>query len=69
MDSETIYAKVNERYGATARAKDNPKYGAAVASAFGYSPEELSSIPQEANLGVSCGNPLALAGLREGDNV
>jgi hypothetical protein len=37
----------------------------AVASAFGYTPHDLASIPSTSNLGVSCGNPLARAGLRE----
>jgi SAM-dependent methyltransferase len=40
-----------------------------VAEAFGYSPEELAAIPAEANLGLSCGNPTALAGLRPGETV
>jgi arsenite methyltransferase len=41
----------------------------AVAEAFGYSPEELASIPAEANMGLSCGNPTAFAGLRPGEVV
>jgi SAM-dependent methyltransferase len=41
----------------------------AVAEAFGYSPEELASIPAEANMGLSCGNPTAMANLREGETV
>jgi SAM-dependent methyltransferase len=41
----------------------------AVAEAFGYSPEELSSIPAEANMGLSCGNPTATANLRPGETV
>ncbi|KAI5812010.1 S-adenosyl-L-methionine-dependent methyltransferase [Pyronema omphalodes] len=41
----------------------------AVASAFGYTPNDLASIPSTANLGVSCGNPLARAGLREGETL
>ena len=40
-----------------------------VAEAFGYTPEELASIPAEANMGLSCGNPTALANLREGETV
>ncbi|KAF1952862.1 NAD(P)-binding protein, partial [Byssothecium circinans] len=44
-------------------------YGNAVAQAFGYSTEDLSSIPVDANLGLSCGNPLALANLKEGETV
>jgi ubiquinone/menaquinone biosynthesis C-methylase UbiE len=41
----------------------------AVAEAFGYSPEELASIPAEANMGLSCGNPTAIAHLRAGETV
>src|SRR5690242_2718120 len=41
----------------------------AVAQAFGYSPEELASIPAEANMGLSCGNPTASASLRPGETV
>src|SRR4051812_39785992 len=41
----------------------------AVAEAFGYTPEELASIPAEANMGLSCGNPTAFASLREGETV
>jgi SAM-dependent methyltransferase len=41
----------------------------AVAEAFGYTEAELSSIPAEANMGLSCGNPTATAHLREGETV
>ena len=41
----------------------------AVAEAFGYSAEELASIPAEANMGLSCGNPIAFASLRPGEIV
>lgn len=41
----------------------------AVAEAFGYSPEELASIPAEANMGLSCGNPTAFASLKPGEVV
>ena len=41
----------------------------AVADAFGYTPEELASVPAEANLGLSCGNPTAFARLRPGETV
>jgi arsenite methyltransferase len=41
----------------------------AVAEAFGYSAEELASVPADSNLGLSCGNPLALASLKEGETV
>ena len=35
----------------------------------GYSVDELASIPEGANLGLGCGNPVALASLRPGETV
>lgn len=43
---------------------DFANYNTLVASAFGYSPDELASLPTNANLGLSCGNPLATANLK-----
>jgi ubiquinone/menaquinone biosynthesis C-methylase UbiE len=34
---------------------------------MGYSEEELANLPEGANLGLGCGNPVALASLKEGD--
>lgn len=34
---------------------------------FGYTAEELASLPEGANLGLGCGNPIAHASLKEGD--
>jgi SAM-dependent methyltransferase len=34
---------------------------------MGYSEEELAKLPEGANLGLGCGNPVALASLKEGD--
>jgi SAM-dependent methyltransferase len=36
---------------------------------IGYTEEELKAVPEGANLGLGCGNPVALASLREGDTV
>ncbi len=36
---------------------------------IGYSPEDLKAVPDGANLGLGCGNPVALAGLKEGETV
>lgn len=36
---------------------------------IGYSEEELASVPQGANMGLGCGNPVALASLIEGETV
>ena len=40
-----------------------------VGRSVGYSEEELSAVPDEANLGLGCGNPTALASLEEGQTV
>jgi arsenite methyltransferase len=40
-----------------------------LAIAFGYSAEELATLPDGTNLGLSCGNPQALAGLKPGEVV
>jgi arsenite methyltransferase len=62
---------VQSRYGAMAeRGLSSDHAGVkAIATAFGYSPEQLASIPAEANMGLSCGNPTAFASLREGETV
>ena len=36
---------------------------------IGYTDEELKAVPEGANLGLGCGNPVALASLREGETV
>ncbi|MFN7021405.1 MAG: arsenite methyltransferase [Phycisphaerales bacterium] len=40
-----------------------------VAVAVGYGRDELGALPESANLGLSCGNPTALAALRPGEVV
>ena len=40
-----------------------------VAAAVGYGASDLDSIPAGANMGLSCGNPTALASLRPGEVV
>jgi len=35
----------------------------------GYSEEDMQAVPEGANLGLGCGNPVALASLREGEVV
>ena len=36
---------------------------------IGYSKEDMSQVPEGANLGLGCGNPVALASLQEGQTV
>jgi arsenite methyltransferase len=40
-----------------------------ISRAVGYSEEELASVPEGANLGLGCGNPTAMASLKEGETV
>ncbi len=62
---------VQSKYGEVAtRGLSSKQAGVkAVAEAFGYSADQLASIPAEANMGLSCGNPTAFASLREGETV
>jgi ubiquinone/menaquinone biosynthesis C-methylase UbiE len=69
--SENIERAVRSRYGSVALSDLSSEHEGvrAVAEAFGYTPEELASIPSAANMGLSCGNPTATANLREGETV
>ncbi|MDQ7778464.1 MAG: arsenite methyltransferase [Planctomycetota bacterium] len=69
---------VREEYGRIARSGGSccaasscgagPSPGA-VAGAVGYGDKELSGLPDGANMGLSCGNPTALATLKAGEVV
>lgn len=69
--SEVITQAVKSKYGSTATSGLSSDHEGvrAVAEAFGYTADELASIPAEANMGLSCGNPTATANLREGETV
>jgi len=36
---------------------------------IGYSDDDLRNVPEDANLGIGCGNPTALASIREGETI
>jgi len=69
--TDAITDAVKSKYAAVAAsALTNEHAGVrAIAEAFGYSAAELRSIPAEANMGLSCGNPVATANLRAGEVV
>jgi len=48
---------------------DIEKRWRALQKRLGYTDEELASVPEGANLGLGCGNPIALASLAEGETV
>lgn len=67
MDSQsTTTQAVIDHYSSVARERgaQGIAYSNKVAQSFGYSLEDLAAIPDGANMGLSCGNPLALAGLK-----
>jgi arsenite methyltransferase len=69
--AEEILESVRSKYAAVAEStlSSNDEGVKAVAEAFGYSAEELISIPAEANMGLSCGNPTATAHIKAGEVV
>jgi SAM-dependent methyltransferase len=69
--TEQLLQSVQDKYGAVAKSSlSSEQEGVrAVAEAFGYTAEELTSIPAEANMGLSCGNPTATAHLKAGEVV
>jgi ubiquinone/menaquinone biosynthesis C-methylase UbiE len=71
MRNSDVTRIVQDKYGQVARGDlSNANDGVrAVAEAFGYTPEQLAAIPDEANMGLSCGNPTAFASLRPGEVV
>jgi arsenite methyltransferase len=69
---------VRERYGAIAAGKQQGcgcagsccgNKAVATAKDIGYGAEDLAAAPEGANLGLGCGNPLALAGIKPGEVV
>ena len=81
MDSENVRRAVREGYGKIAQAENGgcsggasccgsgPEDSAKLANYVGYSAEELAALPEGANMGLSCGNPTALAALKPGEVV
>ena len=80
-DSEAVRKMVREGYGHIARSGgaccgpaptccgSSPAAAEDLAKHIGYSAEELAALPEGANLGLSCGNPNALAALQPGEVV
>jgi len=67
-DDDSLKA-VQDAYNTKAKAGTNVAYSKTVAEAFGYTVEQLQSIPAESNMGLSCGNPVAAAHIKEGETV
>jgi len=67
------YARIAKRGGSCCSPSSSccgsPNLAPDISRKIGYSEEDLKVAPQGANLGLGCGNPVALASLREGDTV
>jgi arsenite methyltransferase len=76
MQDDPLKVIVRERYAEVARGEAGcgslcgcTENAEGLAIAFGYSADELATLPEGANLGLSCGNPQAVAGLEPGETV
>ena len=83
MKEKEIKKTVREKYGAIAKQKgsscgcspaatsccSSTGVSNAIGKSMGYSDKDLDSVPEGANLGLGCGNPVALASLKEGETV
>ena len=84
MTTDTIKDMVRARYGGIAASADSACCAPATTSCcetaaapdlnakardVGYSDEELAAVPEGANLGLGCGNPLAIAAMTAGEVV
>jgi arsenite methyltransferase len=66
------YSKVAKSNGSCCASKVNccsPPTDEQISKLVGYSQDELNAVPEGANLGLGCGNPTALASLKEGERV
>src|SRR5256712_968800 len=77
-ETEDIRTVVREKYGEIAEGKRSGCCGDGcgcasgetdVLAEIGYSAEQAAAIPEGANLGLGCGNPLAYAAVRPGETV
>jgi arsenite methyltransferase len=79
LKDEEIRKVIRDRYGKVAKAPNScccsptscctPNTNEELSKSLGYSKEDLSSVPEGANLGLGCGNPTALASLKPGEVV
>jgi SAM-dependent methyltransferase len=75
MKADDVRAVVREHYGNIARGAGTgcaPGCCSSVGTAattLGYSGDQLGVIPEGADLGLGCGNPTAIASLRDGETV
>jgi arsenite methyltransferase len=67
VKEEKVKKMVREGYAKVA--KNEKRCCTSVSKQIGYSVKELEAVPEGADLGLGCGNPVALASLEEGETV
>jgi len=60
------YARIAKDEGSCCGGKGSAKD---ISKNIGYTEDDLKAVPEGANLGLGCGNPIALASLKEGETV
>ena len=68
------YGKIAKEGGSCCNKSDasccnNTQSARDISKSIGYSEEDVNSVPDGANLGLGCGNPIAMASLKEGETV
>ncbi|KIK68791.1 hypothetical protein GYMLUDRAFT_36283 [Collybiopsis luxurians FD-317 M1] len=69
MSAQVAYMRVEDSYSFRADNMIDPALRERIAVSLGYDPQDTSKIPEEANIGEGCGNPLLIASLSEGEKV
>jgi arsenite methyltransferase len=81
MKEEKVKKIVRDRYAKVAKTKGStcgcapsasccsPQIDEQASKMIGYTEDEISAVPEGSNLGLGCGNPTALASLKEGERV
>jgi len=69
MKEGKVRGAVRERYGKIAKTETCGCGCNSTSQQIGYSKGELASVPEGADLNLGCGNPVALASLKEGETV
>jgi SAM-dependent methyltransferase len=74
QDNDRVRTQVRTAYAKVAQGGGGCSVGCcgtegAGSLALGYTPDDLSSVPEGADLGLGCGNPQAIAALRSGETV
>ncbi len=85
LEADAVRQRVRDDYGSVAKAEaageaegiagsccgvsDDSQINTLISTRLGYSEDDLAAVPKGADMGLGCGNPRAIASLREGEVV